>query len=63
MKKRLNKEKNDINIEKRNKILLFTKFFINNKLNNSYIKTFLIKNVKKITTLLALLNIKIFSRF
>ena len=63
MKKRLNKEKNDVNIKKGNKVLLFTKNFINDKLNNSYVKAFMIENVKNVTTLLTLSDIKTFSRF
>ena len=44
-------------------MLLFIKNLTNNKLNNFYIKTFKIKNVRDIITLLILLNIKIFLRF
>ena len=63
MKKRLNKEKNNVNIKKNNKILLFTKNLINNKLNNLYVKTFMIKNIKNVTVLLTLSDIKTFLKF
>ena len=63
MKKKLNKENNNVNIKKKIKVLLFTRNFIKNKLNNLYVKTFIIKNVKNVTTLSTLLNIKIFLRF
>ena len=59
----MNKEKANVNIKKEDKILLSTKNLINNKLENSYAKAFLIKEVKEVTILLKLLNIKIFSRF
>ena len=63
MKKKLNKIKNNVKIKKKNKMLLLTKFFINNKLNNFYVETFKIENVRDVTTLLILLNIKTFSKF
>ena len=52
-----------MNIEKANKILLSIKNFINDKMNNFYIKAFLIKKIKKMTTLLTLLTIIFFLRF
>ena len=63
MKKRLNKIKNNVKKKKKDKILLFIKNLTNDKLNNFYIKTFKIKDIRDIITLLTLLNIKIFSRF
>ena len=63
VKKKLNKEKSNISIKKDDKILLFIKKFINDKLNNFYIKAFIIKNVKGVIALLKLLDTKIFSRF
>ena len=63
MKKRLNKEKTNVNIKKKDKVLLLIKNFINDKLNNFYVKAFLIKEIKKVMTLLALLNMKIFLKF
>ena len=63
MKKRLNKEKNDVRIKKGDKILLFIKNLTNDKLNNFYIKAFRIKNVKSVIALLTLLNTKTFLRF
>ena len=63
MKKKLNKIKNNMKIKKKDKMLLFIKNLINNKLNNFYIEAFKIKNVRNIITLLILLNIKIFLKF
>ena len=63
MKKRFNKKKNNVNIKKDDKMLLFTRNLTNNKLNNFYVKTFIVKNVRDITILLTLLNTKTFSRF
>ena len=63
MKKKLNKEKNNVNIKKKDKVLLFTKNLINNKLNNLYVKAFMIKNIKNVITLFTLFNMKIFLRF
>ena len=63
MKKRLNNEKNNVNIKKNNKILLFIKNLISDKLNNSYTKTFIIKNVKNVIALLILSTTKTFLKF
>ena len=52
-----------MNIKKKNKVLLFTKNLISDKLNNSYIETFKIEDVKDVTALLILLSIKTFFRF
>ena len=63
IKNKLNKEKANVTIKKRNKVLFLIKNLINDKLKNLYIKTFLIKEIKEITILLKLLNIKTFFRF
>ena len=63
MKERLNKKKDDVRIEKSDKVLLFTRNLTSDKLNNSYVKAFKIENVKNVTTLLTLLNTKTFSKF
>ena len=52
-----------MNIKKENKVLLFIKNLINDKLNNSYIKAFKIENIKNVTTLLTLSSIKTFFKF
>ena len=50
-------------IKKEDKVFLFIKNLINNKLNKLYIKAFRIKEVKSVIALLKLLDIKIFLRF
>ena len=50
-------------IKKEDKVLLLIRNLINNKLNNSYTKVFLIKEIRKVMILLKLSNIKTFSRF
>ena len=52
-----------MSIKKEDKILLLTKNLINNKLNNFYVKAFLIKKIKEIITLFTLSNMKIFLKF
>ena len=44
-------------------MFLFIKNLIDNKLNKLYIEVFKVKEVKSVTTLLKLLNIKIFLKF
>ena len=52
-----------MNIKKEDKMLLFIKNLISDKLNTSYIDIFRVKEVKEVTILLKLLDIKIHSRF
>ena len=44
-------------------MLLFKRNLINNKLNILYIRAFKIKEIREVTILLKLSNIKIYSRF
>ena len=50
-------------IKKGDKMLLFIKNLMNDKLNNLYIEAFRVENVRDVTTLLTLSNIKKISRF
>ena len=50
-------------MKKEDKILLFIRNLINDKLDTSYINIFRIKEVKKVTILFKLLNIKIYLYF
>lgn len=63
IKFKLNKNKINVYIKKENKILLFTKNLINDKLNILFIEIFKIKKVKDVIILFKLLNTKIFLRF
>ena len=60
---RLNKFKKNINIKKEDKVLLLTKNLMNDKLKILYIGVFKVKEVKGVTILLKLFNIKIYLRF
>ena len=62
VKVRLNKISKKIDIKEEDKVLLSTKNLINNKLDILYIETFRGKDVKNITTLLKLSNIRIYLR-
>ena len=63
IKIRLDKSKREINIKKGDKVLLLIKNLINSKLEILYIEVFKVKDVKEVTILLKLLNIKIYLRF
>ena len=60
VKIRLNKSKQKVKLKKENNVLLSTRNLISDKLNISYISAFRIKEVKRITVLLELLDTKIY---
>ena len=62
-RKPLNKNKREIYIKEEDKILLFTKNLTSDKLNILYMKAFRVREVKKITIILKLSNIKIYFKF
>ena len=63
IKIRLNKINKDVIIKNGDKVLLLIKNLIDNKLEILYIKVFKVKDIRGVTALLRLLNIKIYLRF